>query len=91
MSDRVEFIHNVLMITGLIFLLVVIAVPLSIFVEEGFIFSLYKKLRCKLGFHKMIRYKIRLYYCMWCKKPRDFPTMKSIDGGNKKRSNKYKF
>ena len=60
--------------------------------DDGEQFALYKKIRCKIGWHK-IRTKlgqarVNSYYCQFCKKPRKHPTLKMVEGGKKKRYKK---
>lgn len=63
------------------------------------VFKLYKyvhKVLCKFGIHKMTRkiggvIKVRTYYCVYCKKPRNHPKLKVVEGDSKLWKNKYKF
>lgn len=75
-------------IFGLIFGIMLVAY------DDGDPFALFKRLRCKLGWHKIHnkigRLRVHLYYCKFCKKPRKYPTLKIIDGGNKIGDNKSK-
>ena len=75
------------MTLGLIILFGIVIGLFMVAYEDGIPLALFKKLCCRIGFHKMYigfgRLKIRKYYCQWCKKPRKHPTLKVIDGGNK--------
>jgi hypothetical protein len=54
--------------------------------EDGVAFGLYRRIKCKFGnhTHKVGRKgHINLYYCARCKKPRNHPSLKVIDGGRK--------
>lgn len=63
--------------------------------SDGIEFELYKKIRCKYKLHKFsIRiggYRVRKYYCHFCKEERSHPKLKSIDGGKRWVNNRYKF
>jgi hypothetical protein len=68
-----------------------VLVPILFISDDEIRFAILKKILCRLGFHKMNIGKIRKYYCQYCKKPRNHPKLKNIDGGKKMRDNKYKF
>jgi hypothetical protein len=55
---------------------------------------LYKRLRCKMGWHKMHTrigfLKIHKYYCEYCRKERSHPKLTAIDGGRKWMNERYK-
>lgn len=61
--------------------------------EDGVHCSRWKKIRCKMGWHK-IRFKlygmrINKYYCEYCKVPRKHPVLRVIEGGRKFGNNKF--
>lgn len=64
--------------------------------EDGVPFGRFKKIKCKLGFHKR-DHKIgkfvisRKYYCEHCKAPRKHPQLKVLQGGKKEVNNTFKF
>ena len=63
--------------------------------DDGVPFALFRKTRCFLGWHKMEivikKNRILKYYCEFCKKPRKYPKLNIVDGGNKMGENKHKF
>lgn len=82
-------IFGVILLFGTVFGLMLIAF------EDGVSFSIIKKTRCKIGWHKIHnkigKVKVHRYYCKFCKKPREHPVLKIVDGGNKLRDDKFKF
>lgn len=59
--------------------------------EDGVRAGQWKKLRCKLGWHKTKVYKVNKYFCQYCRKPRKKPPLKVVDGGKKFGNNKFTF
>jgi hypothetical protein len=63
--------------------------------EDGIPITLIKKIKCHFGYHSIyVRFgkaKINKYYCLVCKKPRNHPGLKIVDGGNKMSNNKFEF
>ena len=58
----------------------ILGLPMAVLLfayEDGISFGLFKRLRCKMGWHRMNKNK---YYCAFCKKPRKFPDLKVIEG-----------
>lgn len=80
---------------GLTFIFAMVIGLFLIAYEDGIPFSLFKKLRCKLGLHKIRnkigQLKINVYYCRFCKKPRKHPELKVLDGGKKVFDTKFRF
>lgn len=56
--------------------------------------GLLAKYLCRMNMHKNHRRvgfkKKKTYYCIHCKKARNHPALKLVDGGNKIRENTYK-
>lgn len=67
---------------------------LLVMYEDGVGMSLYKKLRCKLGKHKIKvkhgKLTINKYFCQYCKTPRKHPNLTAIDGGKKRLGGNFK-
>jgi hypothetical protein len=59
--------------------------------EDGVPQGRLKKILCRMGRHKTYIGKVAKYYCQHCKKPREHPALKVIDGGNKMGNNKFYF
>lgn len=83
--DSLTYTINLSILFGIVFGIMLIAY------EDNVPFALFKKLRCKTGFHKRSVLRSKKYYCQFCKKPRKHPQLKVIDGNNKLRDNDYKF
>lgn len=83
------------MVFRLFVVFLIIFVLMFVAFDDNVPFALFKKARCKLGWHKIHnkigRLKVRKYYCKFCKKPREHPILKVVDGGNKMRDDKFKF
>lgn len=52
--------------------------------ENGIKTGLLKRIRCKFGWHKLRNKMGAKYYCQYCKKPREYPSMRCIEGGKAK-------
>jgi hypothetical protein len=79
------------MLFGLVVMFGIVLGIMLIAFDDGIPFALFHKLRCKAGWHKNRVNKVNKYYCQFCKRPRKFPELKLIDGGNKMANNKYEF
>jgi len=81
MGEVIRTTVGLVAIFGIVFGLMIVAY------DDESVVHFYKKLRCGLGLHK----RRARYYCQLCKKPRRHPPLKIIDGGNKMKSNTFKF
>jgi hypothetical protein len=83
------------MILGLVLLFGIVMGLFMVAYEDNVPFALFKKLRCRVGLHKMTvkigKFRTHKYYCKWCKKPRKHPPLKLIDGNNKTGNDRYRF
>jgi hypothetical protein len=79
------------MLFGLVILSGIVLGMMLIAFDDGIPFGLINKTKCKLGWHKNKINKIPKYYCQHCRKPRKYPNLKVIHGGNKMYNNPFKF
>jgi hypothetical protein len=88
-------IYEINVIIGLIFVFTTVFGLMLVAYDDGESFAIYKRIRCRLGYHSMYvklgKIKRHRYYCRFCKKPREHPVLKVIDGGKKMVDNKFRF
>lgn len=82
-------------ILGTVLIVGIVSGFMMVAYEDGWVITLFKKLKCRLGYHSIyVRFgkaKIHKYYCLVCKKPRNHPGLRIVDGGNKMKDNKFEF